>query len=87
MRVDSDTYVWSVEKIVIERNTAPGHRSTRVRFLGADGQDANANITIWGDFGNSYVMPEIVFKDDTGEERVLVPCDPAPPDEPDEAAS
>jgi hypothetical protein len=78
MRVDNDTYVWGVKKIVIERNTSKGHRSTRVKFIGADEQDANANLTVWGDFGSDYVMPEIVFKEDDGEERVLVPCDPQP---------
>ena len=51
MRVDNDTYVWGVLKIVLERKTdANGENPrTQIRLTGADGEEANASLTVWGE--------------------------------------
>jgi hypothetical protein len=79
MRVDTDTYVWGVKRIVIERDTDPDSPRTRIRLIGDDGEDANTSLTVWG--GRTphvpRTMPEIVFAEDDGEPRTLVPAVPA----------
>ena len=78
MRVDQDTYVWGVKRIVIERMTDPSNPRTRIRLVGEDGEDANANLTVWGERTAEVAMstPELMFREDDGELRALVPAEP-----------
>jgi hypothetical protein len=75
MRVDSDTYVWDVKKIVIERKTDGANNRTAIRLIG-EGDQASVNFFVWGD-GNAFTRnePELVFRDDSGD-RPLVPSEP-----------
>ena len=90
MRVDQDTYVWGVKRILIERNTDAENPRTRIRLIGEDGEDANTTMTVWGERGPTVAMsmPEIAFVVDGIELNVLVPGEPdtrqaTPPDEPE----
>jgi hypothetical protein len=81
MRVDTDTYIWGVAKIVIERKVDGDNDRTLIRLVGPDGEEANSTLCVWG-VGNmgSRRLPSItLIEGDESNERELVPGDPKPP--------
>jgi hypothetical protein len=80
MRVDTDTYVWDVAKIVIERTSEASGGSVTIRLAGPDDESglAGASLYVWGSGKHGdRSMPSIVIVED-GVERVLVEGDSNP---------
>jgi hypothetical protein len=81
MRVDTDTYVWGVAKIVIERKTERESPSIDIRLIGEEMTSAGASLYVWGEGRHGErEMPTIVLVEN-GVERVLVPGGPLPKDD------
>jgi hypothetical protein len=70
MRVDTDTYVWGVAKIVIERRQRGDTQNTVIRFVDENGEEAQATLALWG-IGQmaDRTLPAIVIVEGEGEER------------------
>jgi hypothetical protein len=75
MRVDTDTYLWGVAKIVIDhKDVGSENQRTQLRFFDEHGEEATAiTLCIWG-VGSmaSRTMPKIMLTEN-GVERELVP--------------
>lgn len=74
MRIDTDTYVWGVAKIVIERRGAVGDNPrTNIRLFDENGEESQVSFCVWG-IGDmaARTSPAIAIIED-GEERELVP--------------
>lgn len=70
MRVDSDTYVWGVETIVIERKTDKDNPSIDIRLRGPEGDDAAAALYVWGvGKHGARALPQIVLVETEGEQK------------------
>ena len=79
MRIDTDTYVWGVKRILIERRTDGDNDRTRICFVDEFGEVATATLCVWGvGQSGSYQLPEIALVEGGAEPRVI-----APPPEPE----
>lgn len=80
MRTDIDAYLWGVKKIILERKTNDGSKRVSIRCIDSNGEDANANVTVWGERVDGrfdqMTMPEIWLQEE-GAEPVCV-SEPAP---------
>jgi hypothetical protein len=74
MRVDTDTYVWGVKRILIERKDDGENARTNIRFIGGDGEEvATATLCVWGEGRlGSYTLPEVAVAEPGAEARVIV---------------
>ncbi|HEX3521275.1 MAG TPA: hypothetical protein VHT52_04220 [Stellaceae bacterium] len=79
MRVDTDTYVWDVAKIIIERK-AEADGSVTIRLSAADDESAlaGASLYVWGAGKHGERSTPAIVMIENGVERVLVEGAPAP---------
>jgi hypothetical protein len=83
MRIDTDTYLWGVAKIVIDhKDVGSENQRTQIRFYDEHGEEGTAaTLCVWG-VGSmaARTMPKITLIEN-GVERELVPSDPVEDDD------